>query len=153
MCHYATLIWERITSRRCFRKFLLSAVAGNVLMLLVACGGTMDGVVRGEGTQVTISYEQGMDRDFYETTVDGEKFKGQAVQADTRTGVGVGLAAGTTVPVVTSSTSGNFVAVMFGDQGSTMRCNMNYADSSGFTTSGGVGVCQHSDGRIIDIMW
>ena len=29
------------------------------------------------------------------------------------------------------------VAVLFGDKGSTMRCNMNYADSSGFTTMGG----------------
>ena len=113
----------------------------------------MDGVVRGEGTRVTIRYEQGMDRDFYEMTVDGENFKGQAVHADARTGVGVGFAAGAAVPVITSSTSGNIVAVMFGDQGSTMRCNMNYADSSGFTTMGGVGVCQHSDGRLIDIMW
>ena len=121
--------------------------------LLVACAGTMQGVVRGEGTRVTFKYEQGMDRDFYEVTIDGEHFKGQAVHADARTGVGVGFTDGTTVPVITSSTSGNFVAVIFGDRGSTMRCNMNYADSSGFTTMGGVGVCQHSEGRIIDIIW
>ena len=124
-----------------------------MLTLLVACAGTMQGVVRGEGTRVTFKYEQGIYRDFYEVTIDGEYFKGQAVHADARTGVGVGVADGTTVPVITSSTSGNIVAVMFGDKGSTMRCNMNYADSSGFTTMGGVGVCQHSEGRVIDIMW
>lgn len=122
-------------------------------MLLIACGGTMQGVIRGEGSRVTFKFEQGFDRDFYEATIDGEHFKGQAVHADARSGVGIGSAAGTMVSVVTSSTSGNVVAVMFGNKGSTMRCTMNYADSSGFTTAGGVGVCQHSDGRTIDIMW
>ena len=136
-----------------FGRTLLAVLAGGALTLLSACGGTMQGMVRGDGSRVTFKYEQGFDRDFYTATIDGENFKGQAVQADARTGVGVGFAAGTAVPVVTSSTSGNIVAVMFGDKGSTMRCNMNYADSSGFTTMGGVGLCQHSDGRIIDIMW
>lgn len=135
------------------RRALLYILAAGALTLLVACSGTMQGVIRGEGSRVTFKYEQGMDRDFYEATIDGEHFKGQAVHADARTGVGVGFAAGTTVPVITSSTSGNIVAVMFGDRGSTMRCNMNYADSSGFTTMGGVGLCQHSDERLIDIIW
>ena len=143
----------RISTGRNFRRVLPSVLAGSALALLVACGGTMDGVVRGEGTRVTFKFEQGMVRDFYHATIDGENFKGQAVQADARSAVGVGFAAGTTVPVITSSTSGKFVAVMFGDRGATMRCNMNYADSSGFTTFGGVSVCQHSDGRVIDIMW
>ena len=137
----------------CLTGIILKVLASSTLALLVACGGTMDGVVRGEGTRVAFQYEQGMDRDFYEATIDGEHFKGQAVQADAQTGVGVGFAAGKTIPVITSSASGNIVAVMFGDRGSTMRCNMNYADSSGFTSTGGVGICQHSDGRIIDIMW
>ena len=113
----------------------------------------MQGVVRGEGTRVTFKYEQGMDRDYYEATIDGEHFRGQAVHTDARTGVDIGFADGATVPLITSSTSGNIVAVMFGDKGSTIRCNMNYADSSGFTTMGGLGICQHSDGRIIDIKW
>ena len=103
--------------------------------------------------RVTFKYEQGLDRDFYEAAINGEHFKGQAVHADARTGVGVGSVDGTMVSVITSSTSGNIVAVMFGNRGSTMRCNMNYADSSGFTTMGGVGVCEHSEGRVIDIMW
>ena len=148
-----TILRTQTLSCGSFGKTLPTLLAGSMLTLLVACAGTMQGVVRGEGTRVTFKYEQGMDRDFYEVTNDGEYFKGQAVHADSRTGVGVGVADGTTVSVITSSTSGNIVAVMFGDKGSTMRCNMNYADSSGFTTMGGVGVCQHSEGRVIDIMW
>lgn len=126
-----------------------SLVVASALAFLCACAGTMHGVVRGEGTPVTFQYQQGLDRDFYEAVVYGEYFKGQAVHADARTGVAV--ADGTFVR--TSSTSGNIVAVMFGNQGSTMRCHMNYADSSGFTTAGGVGMCQHSAGPVIDIMW
>lgn len=122
-------------------------------VLVSACGGTMKGVVRGEGTPVQFQYEQGVDRDLYQAIVDGEKFKGQAVQANATSGSGVAFADGNVIPVFTSSTSGRLVAVLFGDKGSSMRCNMNYADSSGFTAMGGVGVCQHSDGRVIDVMW
>jgi len=110
----------------------------------------MQGVVRGEGTRVSLQYEQGVDRDFYTTTIDGETFKGQAIQADARSGIGTTTSGET---AFFSSSSGNVVATMFGDKGSTLRCNMNYADSTGFTTAGGVGVCQHSDGRLIDVMW
>ncbi len=134
------------------KRFLKYSFIGS-LTALAACGGTMQGVVRGEGTRVQFQYEQGMDRDFYTAVLDGETFKGQAVQASATSGSGVGFVDGTTVPVFTSTTTGNLVAVLFGDRGSSMRCNMNYADSSGFTSLGGVGVCQHSDGRVIDVMW
>ena len=30
---------------------------------------------------------------------------------------------------------------------------MQYADSSGFTPTGDVGECLHSDGRVIDVVW
>ncbi|BDW84329.1 hypothetical protein MACH21_05060 [Roseicyclus marinus] len=98
-------------------------------------------------------YEQGFDRDFYQTTVDGENFSGQAINAGATSGVGTVFAGGGTGTVFMSSTNGNFVAVLMGDRGSTMRCQMNYADSSGFTSFGGVGLCQHSDGRVIDVTW
>lgn len=126
---------------------LLSALG---LLILASCSGTMQGVIRGEGTRVQFNYEQGMDRDFYTAVVDGEKFEGQAVYADARTGWAMGVNGNS---AMVTTTSGNIVATMFGDKGSTMRCNMNYADSTGFTTMGGVGVCRHSDGRTIDVMW
>ena len=120
---------------------------------LAACGGTMQGVVRGEGTRVQFQYEQGMDRDFYKTTIDGENFSGQAVNAGATSGFGTVFVAGEIGSVVTTTTNGNFVAVLLGNRGSSMRCQMNYADSSGFTSLGGVGICQHSDGRVIDVTW
>lgn len=132
---------------------LRSLLVAASFVVLSACSGTMQGVVRGEGTRVQIEYEQGMDRDFYRTTLDGENFSGQAVDAGATSGVGTVFTGGAVGTVVVTNSSGNFVAVLMGDRGSSMRCQMNYADSSGFTTAGGVGICQHSDGRIIDVAW
>ncbi len=124
-----------------------------VCALVTGCSGTMQGVVRGEGTPVQFTYEQGMDRDFYSATIDGESFSGQAIDAGATSGVGTVYSGGGFGTVVTTNSSGNFVAVLMGDRGSSMRCQMNYADSSGLTSMGGVGICQHSDGRIIDVTW
>ena len=123
------------------------------LTIFGACSGQMQGVVRGEGTPIQFNYDQGMESDTYTAVIDGESFTGKAVQADARSGFGTMLGAGMPTSVFTSSTSGNMVATMLGNRGSTLRCQMNYASSMGETSSGGVGVCNHSDGRIIDIVW
>jgi hypothetical protein len=141
-----------------FPKFFLLAVVG---VIATACGGTMQGVIRDSGTPIQFSYEQGMSSDTLTAVVDGETFQGKAVMTDARTTVGnvygntygsggVGFTSGT---VIGSSYSGRVAATLFGNRGSTMRCQLQYADSSGFTTAGGVGVCQHSDGRVIDVLW
>ena len=93
------------------RKTFPILLAGSILGLLVACAGTMQGVVRGEGTPVTFKYEQGMDRDFYEAIIDGEQFKGQAVHADARSGVGVGVGDGTTVSALVLETERRFLSL------------------------------------------
>ena len=118
--------------------------------VLSGCAGEMQGVVRGKGTPVKFSYEQGMNSDTLTAVVDGEQFNGKAVMADSRSVFGTTLSGNS---IFGTSTSGQFVATLLGSKGSTMRCNLNYADSSGFTGAGGVGVCEHNDGRIIDIVW
>lgn len=123
------------------------------LLVLAGCSGNMQGVIRGDGTPVQFQYEQGMDRDFYTAQVDGENFSGQAIDAGASTGVGSFYTGYGMATIVTTTYSGNMVAVLMGDRGSSMRCNMTYADSSGLTNMGGVGICQMSDGRVIDVSW
>lgn len=142
-------------------KNAVNAMLVASVSLLSACGGTMQGAVRGSGQPVQFSYEQGMSSDMLTAVIDGETFNGKAVMrgASTTIGTGFGTAAagGTTAfgttTIVGSSYTGDFVAVLLGSKGSTLSCQLQYADSSGFTTAGGVGVCQHSDGRVIDIVW
>jgi hypothetical protein len=140
------------------KSILLGAI---LVATLSACGGNMQGVVRGTGQPVTFAYEQGMSSDSLTAEIDGEAFAGKAVMrgASTTAGTAFGTAtAGTTTAfgtstLIGSSYTGDFVATLIGNRGSTLSCQLQYADSSGFTTAGGVGVCQHSDGRVIDIVW
>lgn len=130
-----------------FRSFALVA-------LLSACSGGMTGVVRGSGQPVVFTYEQGMSSDSLTADVDGEVFKGKAVMRGNTAFVGTQFgASGGMGTVLGSTTTGDFVAMLIGNKGSTMSCQLQYADSSGFTSMGGVGICRHSDGRMIDVMW
>ena len=132
-----------------------------LLLSLAACSGTMQGVVRGTGKPVQFSYEQGLDSDTLTANIDGESFRGKSVMRGASTTIGTGfgtaIAGGTsafgTTTIMGSTTTGDFVAVLIGNKGSSLSCQLQYADSSGFTTSGGVGVCQHSDGRVVDVIW
>ena len=119
---------------------------------LGACAGNMQGVVRGTGQTVSINYEQGMSSDSLTAVIDGEDFAGKTVMRGATTTFGNAFGAAMTTFVGTS-TSGDFVATLLGNRGSTLSCDLQYADVTGFTTAGGVGVCRHSDGRIIDIIW
>ncbi|MCZ4365494.1 hypothetical protein [Sulfitobacter dubius] len=125
-------------------------IAASALALtLSACSGNMQGMVRGTGEPVAFSYEQGMSSDSLTATIDQEVFVGKSVMRGSSTAIGnVGLST-----LVASSYTGDFVAKLLGNRGSTLSCELQYADSSGLTTAGGVGVCQHSDGRLIDIIW
>ena len=117
---------------------------------LSGCVGEMQGVERGSGKPIKFNFEQGLDSDVLTANINSEDFKGKSVQANSsaffgNTFGGAGFF---------GTTSGSkYVATLFGSKGSTMRCDLTYADAGGFTGSGGVGVCQHSNGRLIDVMW
>lgn len=137
-------------------RFLVASV-----LVLAACSGEMRGVVRGTGEPVSIAYTQGMESDTLSTTIDGEAFTGRAVMADARAVTGktfgniygaAGTAAVNTGTIGLSS-SGNMLAMLLGNNGSTLRCQLNYASAFAETSAGGVGICSHSDGRIIDVQW
>ena len=132
------------------RTFALLSFA---MVALAGCAGNMTGQIRGTGERVTFAYEQGIDSDRYSAVIGGEKFAGKAVMDGSSSGVGTVFGAGFDATMFGATTTNRFVAVLFGDKGSSLNCQMRYADSSGFTTSGGVGVCHHSDGRVIDVLW
>jgi len=130
-------------------KMKLFLIFSSMFAVLSGCSGNMQGVVRGTGQPVVFAYEQGMSSDSLTAVVDQEAFAGKAVMRGASTTVGnFGM-----TTLVASTYTGDFVATLIGSRGSTLSCQLQYADSSGFTTAGGVGVCQHSDGRIIDIVW
>lgn len=117
---------------------------------LSACAGTMNGMIRGSGKQISIGYTQNMQSDTLQVTMpDGEIFIGKAVMTNKSTST---VMVSGNFGVVQNST-GNVQAVLFGNKGHTMNCKFHYADSSGDTTDGGIGVCETSNGKMIDVQW
>lgn len=124
-----------------------------VFAILAACSGNMQGVVRGTGQPVLFAYQEGMSSDSLTTEIEGEEFTGKAVMRGSSTTIGTVFGDSSTSTLMGSRYTGDIVATLIGNRGSTLSCQLQYADSSGLTSAGGVGVCQHSDGRIIDMVW
>lgn len=121
-----------------------------LIVAISACSGTMQGVTRGTGEAVQFSYQQGMDSDTLTAVIDNETFQGKAVMRDRQS---ISATTWSGDAIFGSSSTGDAVAVLIGSRGSSLSCQLQYADASGLTTSGGVGVCRHSDGRVIDVVW
>ncbi len=119
-------------------------------LFLSACAGTMNGMIRESGKPVTISYTQAMLHDNLQVTMpDGEIFTGKAVISDQSTST---IMVGTTFGTGQRST-GSVQAILFGSKHHTMNCKLQYADSSGDPSDGGVGICETSNGKTIDVQW
>lgn len=143
------------------------AAIAALCLALAGCAGTMSGMVRGSGERVQMGYQQGVSHDELTITMpDGETFVGKAVMVGGSTSMGVGT--GTARAVSSSGTvatarantfgvvntyTGDVEAVLFGNRSRSMQCRLRYADKGGFTSAGGVGVCETSDGRVIDVQW
>jgi len=144
------------------RKFSVALFSILVAVLLSACAGTMRGMVQQSGDSVSLHFEDtGFGYGQLKTTLpDGETFQGKFVEeSSTSFGTGFGTAwsgnttgYGTTFGTV-ESFSGNIEAVLFGDRKHTMKCCFRAADSMMGLPSGGIGMCQVSDGRVIDVQF
>jgi hypothetical protein len=132
------------------KKYLFLAIS---IIALGGCSGEMTGQVRGTGERIKFVYEQGIDSDSYSTVIGSESFSGKAVMDGSSSTIATGFGTAFDTSLFGSTTTNRFVAILLGNKGSSLNCQMRYADSSGLTTSGGVGVCQHSDGRMIDVVW
>lgn len=162
---YYAAVMRRDKKEKNVMKSKLAILA--IMPLLFGCAGTMNGMIRNTGERVTISYQQGMEHDDLQVVLpDGETFKGKVIMVGRSSGFGYGFgsasaisssgrsayATGSAFSVVNTYT-GSMQGILFGDRGHTMRCKFQYADPSGFTSSGGIGVCETSDGRVIDVQW
>jgi len=143
------------------------ATIAALCLALAGCAGTMSGMVRGTGERVQIGYQQGVSHDDLTITMpDGETFVGKAVMVGGGTSMGMGMGTATAVSSngtvamarantfgVVNTYTGDVEAVLFGNRSRSMQCRLRYADKGGFTSAGGVGVCETSDGRVIDVQW
>jgi hypothetical protein len=116
-----------------------------LIFTLIACSGTMKGIDRYSGKRVYFSYEDQKfgSGEIQVTMPDGERFVGRIVDeppADDRE----------KYPNVYEF-PGNTDAFLQGDRGGNMRCKFRLSDTILGFKSGGYGLCETEDGRLIDM--
>ncbi len=125
-----------------------------ISILLAGCAGSMSGMTRSDGEKVAINYSQGMVHDNLTVTMpDGEEFKGKVVMVGGSTSHASIYGTDGNAFATVNTYTGNMHGVLFGDAGHSMVCKLQYADSSGFTSMGGVGMCETSASEVIDVQW
>ena len=132
--------------RRSILFFILTALG----VALSACSGTMKGVDRYSGARVFIDYE---DEKFGSAQLkvqmpDGELFIGKLMKE--QTAANMNASSGKGYPAV-DQFRGNTEAFLFGDRGNTMKCKFRLSDTIVGFKSGGFGLCETSNGRVVDI--
>lgn len=137
-----------------WHKFVLATI---LLIVQLGCAGSMKGVVRQDAKRVEFAYtDSRVGAGILQAVLPGgERFEGKIVRigsTDVQSGTAVSGSGSTDFEDV-KLFDGNAEATLSGDKGNTMKCRFNLTDSIIGLSSGGFGLCQVSDGRVIDIFF
>ena len=126
-------------------------------MVQLGCAGSMKGVVRRDAKRIELTYtDSRLGKSSLQTVLpDGERFEGKIVRigsADYQSNASVSGNESADFEDV-KLFEGNAEATLSGNKGNVMKCRFNMADSIIGFSSGGFGLCQVSDGRVIDIFF
>ncbi len=136
-------------NRKMKRKALLIALT-TLVFATIACSGTMRGIDRYSGKRIFFSYadEKFGSAEIQVTLPDGERFVGRIIEAPVATDATA--PSGKSYPAV-DEFQGNTEAFLQGDRGNNMKCKFRLSDKVLGFKSGGFGLCETFDGRVIDI--
>ena len=134
--------------------FMMVAI---LLTFHLGCAGSMKGVVRRDAKRIELTYtDSRLGKGSLQAVLPGgERFEGKIVgigSADAQTDMGVSGVESTAFEEV-QLFDGNAKASLIGNKGNIMKCRFNLADSIIGLSSGGFGICQVTDGRVIDIFF
>jgi hypothetical protein len=132
------------------RRPVLFFILAALVIALMACSGTMKGIDRYSGKRVYLAYaeEKFGSAQLQVQMPDGELFIGKIMEEPTAETSNAPSGKG--YPAV-DEFRGNTEAFLFGDRGNNMRCKFRLSDTIVGFKSGGFGLCETSDGRVIDI--
>jgi len=116
-----------------------------LVFAVISCAGTMKGIDRYSGRRVYFSYE---DQKFGTgeikmTMPDGERFVGRIVDKP--------AADDSNLYPNVYEFPGNTTVFLQGDRGGKMKCKFKLSDTILGFRSGGYGLCETADGRVIDM--
>jgi hypothetical protein len=134
-------------------------VAALLLIVMMGCSGQLEGVIRRDAKRIQIIYTDSRLSVAELTAVlpDGEQFHGRAEKFDRdKEMMEMNLAAkddGSGLFDALQGFNGNSMATLAGNRGNLIKCRFKIADVIMGFPSGGAGICQHSDGRVIDVFF
>jgi hypothetical protein len=126
---------------------------------LIGCSGSIQGVIRQDAKRVEFAYQESTTGEGSLQTVlpDGERFEGKFVEVSSyieQTDLSsTGTSGEITRYEAVDEYSGNRDAILRGDRGHMMKCRFKLTDVFMGIASGGYGICQISDGRVVDLFF
>jgi len=127
-----------------------------LLLCLSGCSGTMKGVIRRDAIRIQINYTDatvGVGR-LQIVLPNGEHFEGQLTKpGDPASITGPNAGAATLSFKAVDAFNGNAEAMLAGDRGDFIKCRFRLSDIIIGLPAGGSGICQVTDGRVIDVFF
>jgi hypothetical protein len=130
-----------------------------LLAVTMGCAGTMNGVVRRDAQRIEIIYTDSRvgAAELIAVLPGGERFRGKAEKFDrTREMKATEPTAADNVAAhfeALQTFPGNVKATLHGSGGATIECRFKLADVIIGFSAGGFGICQISDGGVIDVFF
>ena len=125
-----------------------------IFTVLTACSGTLQGIVRNNARRVAFNYSDsrmGAAADIQVVMPEGEHFEGRVERGTDGTRSNSSSTISTDRFEAVETFVGNADAVLSGNRGNIMKCRFHLTDNIIGFSAHGFGICQLSDGRIIDI--
>ena len=132
------------------KKPVLFFILTTLVIASMACSGTMRGIDRYSGKRIYFEYEEEKfgSAELQVQMPDGELFIGKLIKE--QMAATSNAPSGKGYPAV-DEFQGNTEAFLFGDRGNNMKCKFRLSDAMLGFKGGGFGLCETSDGRVIDI--
>ena len=126
-----------------------------IVAVVTACSGTMQGIVRNDARRVAFNYSDSRigTADVRVVMPEGEHFEGRVARGTDGTRSNSSTTISTVRFEAVETFNGNADAVLSGNRGNIMKCRFHLTDIIIGFSSGGFGICQLSDGRVIDIFF
>lgn len=136
------------------QKFLYAFIAV-FLVVITACSGTMQGVMRKDARRVPFNYSDSKigTASIGVTMPDGEHFEGRVERGTDNTRSNSGATKSTDRFEAIETFDGDADAVLSGNRGNIMKCRFHLSDILFGFSGGGYGVCEVSDGRVMDVFF
>lgn len=125
------------------------------LVVITACSGSLRGIVRNNASRVALNYSDSQigSANLQAVMPEGELFEGRVELGTERTQSHSAATASMDRFEAVETFDGNAEAVLTGDRGNMMQCRFVLTDVILGFRSGGFGICQLSDKRIVDVFF